>query len=165
MNIFEWYIKFDGFGVHVWSLLILIILCLYVLYTTRKHKIWSFTFSSIALGLSVHIYEFHHALSEYVVTRYDSIVSLSVNSFGLMYINLILFIVIFVVLLLINKKFQVLTKDFKIVLFCYVLYVMSMVWLTSSGFFVEYPVNIKFGVEWALSKVMCSVFVISLFRR
>lgn len=119
--------------------------------TRVLHK-WSPVVATTAVTISVHLYESVHALCELVTT----------GSTGPIEINLVCLFGALLFLYIFNKNTQVLSS-IRTVAIPFSLFILSMVVLVSMGYFVDYPQNIVFGIEWALSKVAASVVALSLF--
>ena len=153
INIFEW--RFPVLiHIHGWTLLTLVLLWGGVLVKTRVLHIWSPVIATTAVTISVHLYESVHALCQLAVQGHT----------GPIEINLVCLLGALAFLYVFNRNIQVLSSV-RTIMFPFLLFVLSMVVLVSTGYFADYPQNIVFGIEWALSKVAASVVALSLFWR
>lgn len=154
MGPFDWFIDFGWFGFHVIPALLLLILFTIVCYQTHQHGIWSFVFAMAASSLSIQTYESVHAITQYMCTGTTGRSAI---------INIAIAVSILFFLVCINSRFNVLNKP-EVVVSTFALFILSMVALAFSGFFSNYPYSIRFGAEWAISKLLVNFFALSLFR-
>ncbi len=151
---FDWRVPVLSITIHGWTMVTLVALWFSALIKTRALRMWSPVVATAAVTISIHLYESVHGLVQLFVD----------GSVGPVEINLVVLFGVLLFLYVFNKNIQVLS-DIRTAIIQFLLFIISMGVLMSTGYFVDYPRNIIFGVEWALSKVAVSVFALSLFWR
>jgi len=154
MTIAEWFIDFGWFGFHPITVIFLMPVFLYVLYKTRACGIYSLIFSFGAVAMSIHIYELCHGSTLFSVKGYA----------GPTWMNTVILLVIAFYFMVLNQRYNVITKNITIPLIIFFFLILSFWWLRSCGFFNDYPYSITRGPEWMSTKVIVSVFIMSLFK-
>ena len=152
MTIFEWKVSILGVSVHGWTVLTLIALGILVTVRKRALKEWAPVCGMTAVTMAIHLYEAVHGLCQLIVQ----------GDVGPVEINILCFIGGVIFLKILNRNIQILSST-KAIVIPVSLFLSSMGLLVWTGYFIDYPYNIIFGVPWAVSKIMVSLAVLSVF--
>ena len=153
MNIFDYYIYLPFVRFHLWTAALLILQFLIVLYINRRYGIWGAVFSMLSVTFSIHFYETIHGLTEYLVMGYVGA--------SLWFINMPILFITVMLMYYWNSSHRVVSKARKRTSILLVGFLLNICWLVSTGFFPDFD----FNLAWGLSKVMASLFTLSLFWR
>lgn len=153
MNIFDYYVYLPFVRFHLWTALILILQFLVVFYVKRRYGVWGLVFSMLSVTFSIHFYEVIHGLTEYYTMGYVGA--------SLWFINMPILLLTTMLICYWNFSHSLVSGNLRRSFIILTGFLLNMIWLVSTGFFPDFD----FNLSWGLSKVMATLFTLSLFWR